>query len=267
MKKFFTAMATTTVVFLGVAGASVSAEEHKVEVDDTIWDLSQKYNTSVNTIMDNNDLTSTIILPGQKISIDSKSTDEDVEEDIYEVESGDTLSDISAEFDVTVNELKEWNDLSSALIHVGQELQVKQTDEKADKEEKAPETEEAKPEESEPKEEAAKEEPTNETSSSESSSQGETMSVTATAYTAKCDGCSGVTSTGMDLNANPDQKVIAVDPNVIPLGTKVHVEGYGEAIAGDVGGAIKGDKIDVHVPTKEEANSWGVRTVNVEILD
>lgn len=272
MKKFFTAMATTTVVVLGAAGMNVSAEEHEVVQNDTIWDLSQKYNTSVQTIMNNNNLDSNIILPGQQISIDGATTDKNESSsnaDTYKVEAGDTLSEISAEQGVSVNDLKEWNDLSSALIVIGQELTVKQDDSKSENDEKATTEEPAKEEqeteekqEDEPKEQVSKEE-----SSNESSSKGETMSVTATAYTAKCEGCTGVTSTGIDLNADPNKKVIAVDPSVIPLGTKVHVEGYGEAIAGDVGGAIKGDKIDVHVPTKEEANSWGVQTVNIEILD
>jgi uncharacterized protein YabE (DUF348 family) len=95
---------------------------------------------------------------------------------------------------------------------------------------------------------------------------GRTLTVTATAYTAGCTGCSGVTATGINLNKNRNMKVIAVDPNVIPLGTRVHVEGYGEAIAGDTGGAIKGNKIDVHVATTSEANRWGVRTVKLTIL-
>ena len=56
------------------------------------------------------------------------------------------------------------------------------------------------------------------------------LSVEATAYTADCAGCSGVTATGVNLKDNPDQKVIAVDPSVIPLGSKVYVEGYGYAI-------------------------------------
>src|SRR5699024_11510089 len=103
--------------------------------------------------------------------------------------------------------------------------------------------------------------------SSEASSNGETKTVTATAYTAKCDGCSGVTSTGIDLNADPNKKVIAVDPSVIPLGTEVYVEGYGNAVAGDTGGAIKGNKIDVQLPTKDAAKSWGKKTVDVTILD
>ena len=60
---------------------------------------------------------------------------------------------------------------------------------------------------------------------------------------------------GHDLTANPNMKVIAVDPKVIPLGSKVWVEGYGEAIAGDTGGAIKGNRIDVLVGSDGSANS------------
>lgn len=98
--------------------------------------------------------------------------------------------------------------------------------------------------------------------------QGRTITVTATAYTAQCSGCSGITATGVDLKANPNQKVIAVDPNVIPLGSRVYVEGYGEAIAADTGGAIKGaDRIDVFIPDKQEALNWGVRTVKLTILN
>jgi len=56
---------------------------------------------------------------------------------------------------------------------------------------------------------------------------------------------------------------IAVDPRVIPLGTKLYVEGYGYAIAEDTGGAIKGNTIDVYYNTEAEASSWGVKNVNV----
>jgi uncharacterized protein YabE (DUF348 family) len=90
--------------------------------------------------------------------------------------------------------------------------------------------------------------------------------VNTTAYTAYCNGCSGVTASGFDLRANPSAKVIAVDPRIIPLGTKVFVEGYGYAVAADTGGAIKGHKIDVFFPTKAEAFRWGVRKVKIKIL-
>lgn len=92
--------------------------------------------------------------------------------------------------------------------------------------------------------------------------------VESTAYTAYCTGCSGVTTTGINLRANPDMKVIAVDPTVIPLGTKVYVDGYGYAIAGDIGSAIKGYKIDVFFPDKLTAYRWGRRKdVKIKILE
>ncbi|MGG2016692.1 3D domain-containing protein [Bacillus sp. S10(2024)] len=72
---------------------------------------------------------------------------------------------------------------------------------------------------------------------------------------------------GHDLTSNPNMKLIAVDPAVIPLGSHVWVEGYGEAIAGDTGGAIKGYKIDVFVPNKEASSKWGRKRVKVIILD
>lgn len=59
---------------------------------------------------------------------------------------------------------------------------------------------------------------------------------------------------------------VAVDPRVIPLGTKLYVEGYGYAIAEDTGGAIKGNIIDIYVNSESEAYTWGVKYVNVYIL-
>ncbi|MHA2920098.1 3D domain-containing protein [Bacillus cereus] len=70
-----------------------------------------------------------------------------------------------------------------------------------------------------------------------------------------------------NLTANPGMKLIAVDPNVIPLGKTVNVEGYGVAIAADTGGAIKGHRIDVLMPDKGSSSSWGRRTVKVTILN
>ena len=96
---------------------------------------------------------------------------------------------------------------------------------------------------------------------------GKEFYVTSTAYTASCAGCSGITATGINLKANPGMKVIAVDPNVIPLGSKVWVEGYGYAIAGDTGGAIKGNKIDVFVSSKSEAYAWGRKKVLIKVLN
>jgi uncharacterized protein YabE (DUF348 family) len=60
---------------------------------------------------------------------------------------------------------------------------------------------------------------------------------------------------------------IAVDPSVIPLGTKLYVEGYGYCVAEDTGGLIKGYRIDVYFNSDEECINWGVKNVTVYILD
>jgi uncharacterized protein YabE (DUF348 family) len=59
---------------------------------------------------------------------------------------------------------------------------------------------------------------------------------------------------------------VSVDPRIIPLGTKLYVEGYGYAVAEDTGGAIKGNTIDVYYNNNGEANSWGVKYVNVYVI-
>lgn len=73
----------------------------------------------------------------------------------------------------------------------------------------------------------------------------------------------GTTASGMQVQKG----VIAVDPNVIPLGTKVWVEGYGHAIAADTGSAVKGNIIDVWLPTEEKAIQWGRKNVDIKIYE
>lgn len=89
------------------------------------------------------------------------------------------------------------------------------------------------------------------------------INVKATAYTPYDPGCTGVTATGMKAGRG----VVAVDPKVIPLGSKVYVPGYGVAVAADTGGAIKGNRLDVCVNSVSEAYSWGVRNVTVYVLE
>ncbi|WP_026572754.1 3D domain-containing protein [Bacillus sp. UNC438CL73TsuS30] len=100
---------------------------------------------------------------------------------------------------------------------------------------------------------------------SQPTGNGETFYVTATAYSYSSSGA--ITRMGYNIKENPYMKLIAVDPSVIPLGSKVWVEGYGVAVAGDTGGAIHGHIIDVLKPTKAQALAWGRRTVKVKILD
>ncbi|EAF8327989.1 DUF348 domain-containing protein [Listeria monocytogenes] len=99
-------------------------------------------------------------------------------------------------------------------------------------------------------------------SSSSTPSGGKTYKMESTAYSG-----GGTTAYGINLSANPGLKVIAVDPRIIPLGSKVWVEGYGEAIAGDTGGAIKGNIVDVYFPNESQCYSWGRRMVTVKVLN
>ncbi|UOQ50113.1 LysM peptidoglycan-binding domain-containing protein [Gracilibacillus caseinilyticus] len=266
MKKFFVTLGFAATSFLFVL--PVSAAEYQVEKGDNLWSIAEEHKTSVAELMETNNLESDLIFPEQKLEIDKELT--------YIVEKGDSLSEIAVEHDVTVSDLKEWNKLETDLIIIGEKLMIKdskkakeedteqkaQAEQTANKDKQQESTKEETPEASEPAVEQ-----TNSQKEASSEKSGETISVSATAYTAQCEGCSGVTATGIDLNENPNMKVIAVDPNVIPLGSRVYVEGYGEAIAADTGGAIKGNKIDVHVPNKDEAFDWGVKTVDVTILE
>lgn len=106
------------------------------------------------------------------------------------------------------------------------------------------------------------------------------IEVTATAYCLckKCCGKTpdnpnyGCTHSGLKIIPGSGMKVIAVDPKIIPLNSKVYVEGlngawdYGNAVAADTGSAIKELKIDLYMDTHTEALEWGRRKVNVYVL-
>lgn len=189
------------------------------------------------------------------------------EQATYMVEEGDTLYRIALNNGMTVQDLATLNNLSGDIIYPGDVLTISGEDPgnevaSLDSVQVASVAEEETTSKSVPKEPAF-----NQSVSSPPESTGSEMTVTATAYTAYCTGCSGTTAYGIDLRSNPEQKVIAVDPSIIPLGTKVWVEGYGEAIAGDVGSAIKGHKIDVFIPTYESAMEWGVKKVKIKIIN
>jgi peptidoglycan DL-endopeptidase CwlO len=85
---------------------------------------------------------------------------------------------------------------------------------------------------------------------------GTQLTVQATGYALQ-----GTTATGIPTSWG----VIAVDPSVIPLGTRMTVPGYGEGVAADTGGAVKGLIIDVWFPTRKQALAWGRRTVTITL--
>lgn len=276
-------------------GANAQAATITVQKGDTLWDLSRAHNTSVENIKTLNHITTNLIHPGDVLTIAQQ----------YTVKQGDTLWDIALDHQVTVSQIKEWNQLHTDLIHPGLNLSIingtKTNTAVTDKAIKpaahaAKETTtsvtnnttvmEGKPEETvsstsnttskdsasevaapSTSNTASKENAPEATAPSKNNTASKELIVEASAYTASCEGCSGITATGINLKTNPNAKVISVDPTVIPLGSKVYVEGYGEAIAGDTGGAIKGNRIDVFFPSQQDAINFGVKQLKVTILD
>ena len=92
---------------------------------------------------------------------------------------------------------------------------------------------------------------------------GRVMYVTATAYSALDPGNSPYTATGTRVRHG----VIAVDPSVIPLGTRVYIPDYGEAVAEDIGWGVKGHMIDVAFDTHEEALMFGRQELEIYVFD
>ncbi|MFB7642049.1 3D domain-containing protein, partial [Peribacillus butanolivorans] len=178
--------------------------------------------------------------------------------------SGDTLWEIAGKYHVSVNDLKSWNGLNSDTIHPKQELVIKPA---TNKDEAASVKPEQNSELAAPANKSEKEKTTSKSQATNQSDIEKEITVRATAYTADCQGCSGTTATGIDLKANPDAKVVAVDPSVIPLGSKVYVEGYGYATAEDTGSAIKGNRVDIFIPNEQDALNWGVKNVKIQVLN
>ncbi|NEW01796.1 LysM peptidoglycan-binding domain-containing protein [Bacillus megaterium] len=335
MKKHIFTLGATALVSIGIADAASSyTYTHKVKAGETLFSISQQHNVTVEDLKKWNGLSSTLIYANQTLQIGSTSTDSSSSSTptttssnhTYTVKSGDTLYRIAKNNGTSVQQLKEWNNLSSHLIYVNQVLKISGTgtvssSPSAPVQEKTNETQ-ASPAPSNSKsykvqpgdtmwsvaqrhgisisqlkqwnnlssntiyinqvlqvggQAAAQAKPSTPATTApstpapapvqESKSVSKEITVEATAYTAYCAGCSGITATGIDLRSNPNRKVIAVDPRVIPLGSRVYVEGYGEAIAGDTGGAIKGTRVDLFMASQSSALNWGRKTVKLQILD
>ncbi|MED3929461.1 LysM peptidoglycan-binding and 3D domain-containing protein [Priestia megaterium] len=317
MKKFVFTLGTTAILsagFVGAASASTSGT-YEVQKGDTLWKIAQNHNVSVDELKDANNLTSTLIYPNQTLNLSS------IKEIVHTVKRGDTLWSIGQHYGVTVEEIKEWNGLTSDLVFPGEQFKIKTAQaaqsqtasapvakaapqaqqsqtaqaqqeqaaqdqaaqaqaaqEQAQKEQEQAQAAQAQAaQEQAQKEQAAQQQQQaaqqqqqaaqQQQQQSQQQASGKSMTVEATAYTANCAGCSGTTATGVNLKSNPNQRVIAVDPSVIPLGSKVYVEGYGQAVAADTGGAIKGNRIDVFVSSDSAAQDWGRRSVKITVID
>ena len=98
--------------------------------------------------------------------------------------------------------------------------------------------------------------PVSSTSPSGNAASGSSLTVVATGYA-----LGGTTATGLPVGWG----IAAVDPSVIPLGTRLTIPGYGEGVAADTGGNVRGNTIDLWFPTPGQAGAWGRRTVTITL--
>lgn len=151
MKKTIISAASLTALS-AVAAANISASEVTVESGDTLWSISAGASQSVEEIKSLNNLSSDLIFPGDVLKVDAEApsaapaeeTEADNDAATYTIEAGDTLFAIASQFDISIDEIKAWNNLSSDLIIAGKTIVVaEEAAPEAASVQEAPEAEEA----------------------------------------------------------------------------------------------------------------------------
>lgn len=272
MKKTIVSLAAG-LVLAGTAATSVSAQEYQVQEGDTLSGLSQEFDVSVDDLKTWNDLDSDLIVVDQLLDIqDEDAVDNAVSQDAAPADDQADEEEAPADDQAAEQEETDSEENQPAEDQEGQqEADENDEDEAVEQEpaeeqeqQEAPDDQAAEQEEADQPEEN-EQEATNddEEQNGDDESDGKTMTMSSTAYTAGCDGCSGTTADGTELSG--DENVIAVDPDEIPIGSEVHVEGYGDAVAADTGGDINGDRVDLHMGDEDEAKDWGRQDVEVTV--
>ena len=221
----------------------------------------------------------------EQVKQDVKTDDKGVQE--YTIKWGDTLSVISEATGASLDTLVQVNEIQDAnLIYPGTVLRFSADQKEVtvdngteqhsyrvqnNNEVKEVETTEATTQAAETETtqttQAAQATPATETTqaaAASSSQGGYYLTVEATAYSYNEAGLSNYTADGTNLINDP--QVIAVDPSVIPLGSYVEIPGYGIFRAADTGGAIYGNRIDVHLVNLNDVYNFGRRTITIRVL-
>ena len=218
----------------------------------------------------------------EQVKQDVKKDDKGVQE--YTIKWGDTLSVISEATGASLDSLVQVNEIQNAnLIYPGtvlrfsadqkevtvnngsQEHSYRVQDNKEVKEvEKSEATTSASNETAQATQATETTQAAQTTQAASSSQNGYYLTVEATAYSYNETGLSSYTADGTNLVNEPN--VIAVDPSVIPLGSYVEIPGYGIFRAADTGGAIYGNRIDVHLVNLNDVYNFGRRTITIRVL-
>ncbi|MFP7171628.1 LysM peptidoglycan-binding domain-containing protein [Terribacillus halophilus] len=130
MKKTIVTLAATAVIASSYA-TTVDAASYKVQKGDSLWKIANKYDMSVSELKKINNLKNDLIFPNQVLqtsgsssSSNSGSKSSSGSASTYTVKSGDTLSGIAAKHNVSLSDLKKWNNISGYLIYPGDKLKV-----------------------------------------------------------------------------------------------------------------------------------------------
>ena len=218
----------------------------------------------------------------EQVKQDVKKDDKGVQE--YTIKWGDTLSVISEATGASLDSLVQVNEIQNAnLIYPGtvlrfsadqkevtvnngsQEHSYRVQDNKEVKEvEKSEATTSASNETAQATQATETTQAAQTTQAASSSQNGYYLTVEATAYSYNEAGLSSYTADGTNLVNEPN--VIAVDPSVIPLGSYVEIPGYGIFRVADTGGAIYGNRIDVHLVNLNDVYNFGRRTITIRVL-
>ena len=210
----------------------------------------------------------------EQVKQDVKTDDKGVQE--YTIKWGDTLSVISEATGASLDTLVQVNEIQDAnLIYPGTVLRFSADQKEVtvdngteqhsyrvqnNNEVKEVETTEATTQAAQ----ATEATQTTQAAAASSSQGGYYLTVEATAYSYNEAGLSNYTADGTNLVSEPN--VIAVDPSVIPLGSYVEIPGYGVFRAADTGGAIYGNRIDVHLVNLSDVYNFGRRTITIRVL-
>ncbi len=218
----------------------------------------------------------------EQVKQDVKTDDKGVQE--YTIKWGDTLSVISEATGASLDTLVQVNEIQDAnLIYPGTVLRFSADQKEVtvdngteqhsyrvqnNNEVKEVETTEATTQAAETETtqaaQATEATQTTQAAAASSSQGGYYLTVEATAYSYNEAGLSNYTADGTNLVSEPN--VIAVDPSVIPLGSYVEIPGYGIFRAADTGGAIYGNRIDVHLVNLNDVYNFGRRTITIRVL-
>ncbi len=219
----------------------------------------------------------------EQVKQDVKTDDKGVQE--YTIKWGDTLSVISEATGASLDTLVQVNEIQDAnLIYPGTVLRfsadqkevtvdngteqhsyrVQNNNEVKEVETTEATTQAAQEAETTQAAQTTEATATTQAAAASSSQGGYYLTVEATAYSYNEAGLSNYTADGTNLVSEPN--VIAVDPSVIPLGSYVEIPGYGIFRAADTGGAIYGNRIDVHLVNLNDVYNFGRRTITIRVL-